>query len=97
MKSSGFGKLVAFLTKLEQRSISYSLAHHRDEAMMVTVAIPGERWEIEFFADESVEIERFRSNGDIHGEEALADLFQSYADLEHPLPSVQTSERTTIS
>lgn len=82
MKVSGFGKLVAFLSKLEQAQISYTLAHHRDETVMVNVAIPGERWEIEFFEDGTVEIERFRSNGEIHDEAALSEVFHHYLDAE---------------
>ncbi len=31
MKNHGFGKLVTFLNQLEQKKISYTLAHHRDE------------------------------------------------------------------
>jgi hypothetical protein len=38
---------------------------------MITVAVPGERWEIEFLDDGSIEIERFISNGKIFGERAL--------------------------
>ncbi len=48
MKSHGFDKLVNFLNQLEQERISYTLAHHRDETIMVNVALPGERWEVEF-------------------------------------------------
>ena len=61
MKNNGFERLVAFLNKLEKRGISYTLAHHRDEAIMVIVAVPGERWEVEFLGDGAVEVERFTS------------------------------------
>lgn len=61
MNSNGFTKLTNFLTQLEQHKISYALAHYRDEAIMVMAAVPGQRWEIEFFHDGSVEIERFIS------------------------------------
>ena len=53
MKDNIFNKLVLFLQKLEQQGISYSLAHHREEAFMVTVVLPGERWEIELLNDGS--------------------------------------------
>ncbi|MFB2837163.1 hypothetical protein [Floridanema evergladense] len=36
------------LQNYSQEKVSYTLAHHRDEAIMVTVAVPGERWEVEF-------------------------------------------------
>lgn len=82
MKSNIFDKLVSFLQKLEQQGIVYTLAHHRDEAIMVNVAVPGERWEIEFLSDGSVEIEKFISNGEIAGEETLNELFARYSEQE---------------
>ncbi|MBD2385913.1 hypothetical protein [Cylindrospermum sp. FACHB-282] len=80
MKNDVFGKLIAFLNKLEQDKITYSLAHNRDETVMVNVAIPGQRWEVEFFEDGSVEVEKFVSSGEVAGEEALSDLFAMSSD-----------------
>src|SRR5207253_1445505 len=82
MSRNVLAKLISFLTDLENREISYSLAHNRDEAITVSVAVPGERWEVEFFDDGSIEVERFISNGEIHGEEILKELFARYADAE---------------
>ena len=42
---------------------------------MVEVAIPGERWEVEFFADGHVEVEKFIGQAEILGEEELERLF----------------------
>jgi hypothetical protein len=58
------------------------LASHREDAIMVLVAVPGERWEIEFLGDGSVEVERFIGNGEIYGEETLHELLTKYADRE---------------
>lgn len=80
MKGNTFDNLLIFLNQLEQARISYGLAHQRDEAVMVTVAVPGERWEVEFLADGSVEAERFVSHGEIEGEEALNDLLALYGE-----------------
>ncbi|MFN6478900.1 hypothetical protein [Nostoc sp. DedQUE07] len=82
MKNHGFGKLITFLSQLEQETISYTLAHHRDETIMVNVAVAGERWEVEFFEDGSVEVERFISSGEINGEEVFSELFAMYSELE---------------
>ncbi|WP_228056047.1 hypothetical protein [Microcoleus sp. LEGE 07076] len=54
------------------------MAHHRDESVMVIVAVPGERWEFEFLSDGSPEVEKFVSNGEIAGEQALSELFDRY-------------------
>ncbi len=83
MKGNVFDKLVLFIQNLEQQGISYALAHHREEAIMVTVAVPGERWEVEFLSDGSVEVEKFISNGEISGEEALNELFARYLEPEN--------------
>jgi hypothetical protein len=56
IKRNGFDKLVKFLPKWEKQAIDYTLAYHRDEAMMVIVPVPGERWEIEFLSDGWVEV-----------------------------------------
>ena len=83
MRNSVFDKLMAFLGNLEQGKISYNLAHNRDNAIMVIIVVPGERWEVEFLDDGSVEVERFISNGEIYGESALSELFTRYSEQEH--------------
>lgn len=83
MNEQPFLKLTGFLKQFEQGHIHYTLASYRDDAIMVLVTVPGERWEIEFFGDGTVEVERFVSNGEICGEEALHKLLALYADHEH--------------
>jgi len=72
-------KILKFLDKLEESKTWYRLEHVR-EAVMVVVAIPGERWEVEFFEDGRVEIERFISSSEIEGEDALDRLFAMLAE-----------------
>ena len=76
--SNSFAQLTQFLQQLDAEQIYHSLSHHREESVMVNVAVPGQRWEVEFFVDGSVEVERFVSAGDIAGAEALADLFEKF-------------------
>jgi hypothetical protein len=83
MSAHPFHKLTRLLKQLEHGHMHYTLASHRDDAIMVCVTVPGERWEIEFLGDGSVEIERFISNGEICGEEALSELLTRYVDEEH--------------
>ena len=73
-------KLLSFLSRLEQAKISYSLEHIRDETIMVLATVPGERWEIEFFEDGNVEVEIFKSSGEIKDESALERLFKEFTD-----------------
>ena len=72
--------LLSFLNDLRESHIDYDLSHPREEAIMVHVAVPGERWEIEFLEDGSVETEIFRSDGNIQDASSLAHLFQRFSD-----------------
>jgi len=55
--------LLAFCAALNQRRAHYELLVVRPEAVMVLLSVPGERWEIEFFLDGHIELERFVSQG----------------------------------
>ena len=80
MNESLYNKLLEFLQELEQRKISYSLEHNRYNAVMVLISVPGERWEVEFLDDGSVEVERYKSDGKIYGEDVLNELFSKHSD-----------------
>ena len=72
-------KLLGFAARLDKERIPYRVDIVRD-AVMLEVSVPGERWEIEFFEDDHVEIERFRSSGEIEGEELLEELIRILAE-----------------
>ena len=83
MSQDVFRELLALLRRLDAAKIHYTLDRVRDEAIMIRVDVPGQRWEIEFvdYGDEvHVEIERFVSNGHIDGEAALDELFAKFSD-----------------
>jgi hypothetical protein len=71
--------LLSFLNDLRAAKISYRLGHCRDEAILVEIAVPGERWEIEFFEDGTVEAEVFRSDGAIRDASALEELLAKHS------------------
>jgi hypothetical protein len=75
-----YERLLSFLSTLDERHIAYSLSHARDEAVMVEVVVPGERWEVEFLVDGGVDVERFVSAGTLCGEDALDELIAKYGD-----------------
>jgi hypothetical protein len=79
-KMDSFKKLLRFLDDLEERKIFYRLSRVRPETIMVEVAVPGERWEVELFADGTVEVEVFRTTVGLQGEEALKRLFDEFSD-----------------
>lgn len=78
MNSTANDRLLSFLGELESTRISYTLGHIRTEAILVSVAVPGERWEVEFLEDGSVDVERFVSTGCLGDDSALADLFERH-------------------
>ncbi|MGA2531356.1 MAG: hypothetical protein ABSG36_19675 [Acidimicrobiales bacterium] len=57
-----FKQVYELTGELDSRHVRYDLQFVR-EALMLSVAVPGERWEIEFFENGSIELERFVSRG----------------------------------
>ena len=74
MSQSPFERMMQVAEQLRAAHIFHTWASHRYDAVMILAAVPGERWEIEFLSDGSIEIERFISTGEIEDESALADL-----------------------
>jgi hypothetical protein len=69
--------LLDFLRRLDDAGIHYSLGSYRESVNVHVTASANERWEVEFFADGSVEIERFSRTGDIESDlSRLEDLFR---------------------
>jgi hypothetical protein len=71
---AGYEKLWSLLEFLDKLHLQYVLDMVRPDAIMATVAVPGERWEIEVMSDGEIEIEVFRSDGVIHDRSKLQDL-----------------------
>lgn len=65
---------------LRREKIHYRVRDDREGAVSVDVTVPGERWEIDMLADGSVEIEVFKSDGAIHDDSKLKDLFRRFSD-----------------
>jgi hypothetical protein len=72
-------KLTKFLDRLDGSDIHYTLSSVREGAIMVGVTVPEERWEIEFQADGDVEIEVFKSDGNVRDYSVIEDLFQRHS------------------
>lgn len=85
MNTLVFDTLLQFLNRLEQEKIHYTLSHHRENAIMITVSVPGQRWEIEFIEDGSVEVEQFISDGEIYDGNRLDDLLVRFSESALPL------------
>lgn len=72
------GKLCSFLGELNEAKISYHLqmVSECDDGILVEIAIPGERWEVEFDIDGHVYVEKFISTGDLFDANELSKLFE---------------------
>lgn len=73
-------EFIAFLNKLDANNIFYKLNKVRTEAIMVDIAVPGQRWEIEFLEDGTVDIEKFISDKDMYDVSELETLFKEFSD-----------------
>lgn len=71
-----------FLNELEDKNIYYRLNKIRKESIMVEVVLPGQRWEVEFMEDGTVEIEKFISDGTIFGADQLKMLIDDFSNAD---------------
>ena len=65
--------------RLHGCEIYYRLNKIRD-SILVEIAVPGERWEVEFLADGEILLERFHSSGKLEGEKELEQLLNEFRD-----------------
>ncbi len=72
-------ELIKFLDILEEKKIYYKLNKVRD-AIMVEIAVPGERWEVEFFQNGDIVVEKFISKSKIYDKSELEFLFENFGD-----------------
>jgi len=82
-----FQKLLDFLNRLDETSLTYTLEHNREDAIMVCVSRDNEYWEVEYLADGDVDIEIFYSDEEngLEDEDALERLFEDISDEDETL------------
>lgn len=71
--NSDLKRLIEFLDFLDEERIYYRLNKVRD-SIMIEIAVPGERIEVEFMAEGTIEVEKFKSYCDVEGYDNLKDL-----------------------
>ena len=82
MSADPFRQLLSLLDRLDKLKVPHHVRLSRDDAIMVVAHAPGEYWEIEFLQDGDVDIERYRSDGNIDDESVLQELFDLWSDEE---------------
>ena len=78
-------RLYRVLKLLDDLHIHYRLGRDRDETVMVEVAVPGERIEIEVFEDGHIEFARFTGDERVESREPeIERLFQELRKVDEP-------------
>ena len=76
--------LFDLLQRLESAGIHFTLGRHRDDTVLVTLTLMGERVELDVYADGHMDVSRFKGTEDIVGGE---ELIMSLIDRESSRPS----------
>ncbi len=63
--------LYQLLRKLDLAKIHYSIARHREDSVMLTITLVGERIEVDVFENGEMEVSRFLGTEDVLGGEEL--------------------------
>jgi hypothetical protein len=65
--------LFHLLQDLEQAKIHFTLSRHREDSILVSLTLVGERVEIDVFEDGHMEVSRFRGSEDVVGDATLVE------------------------
>ncbi len=73
--------LYSLLRRLEDARIHFTLSRSRDDTILVTLTLVGERVEVDVFEDGHMEVSRFPGNEDIvGGEELVREIIENNRD-----------------
>lgn len=71
--------LFELLKALDKDKMYYGLRRSKkDETMLIEVVVPGERWQIEYFIDGSIKIQKYISDGDLLCEDESSNLYKLF-------------------
>jgi hypothetical protein len=76
-KRATFEEVLEFLNNLDGLSVKYRIDKPRRDSVMIEFATPGYRWEVEFFPDKTIEVEKFVSDGGVRSDLRLEDLLKT--------------------
>ena len=66
-------QLLSFIANISE-DVDYGLEVVRPDAVMVELATPGTRWEIQFMTNGAIEVEKFSSDGTTYRPDRVDDL-----------------------
>lgn len=79
-KVSPISQLLDMLDMLEAAGIYYRLRYSTPRAISVDIALPDARWELDYFEDGKVYIEKLVSQGGVGGSSMMAELEDSIGE-----------------
>lgn len=71
MSSDPLRSVFSLMGLLRRFHLHFELRSHTEDCVLVVVSVPGERWEVEFFADGRRTFERFYSEGATAGDSSM--------------------------
>ena len=77
---SKLSKLTKFLDRLDEADLHYTLSSVTEDAVIVAVRSDDERWELEFSGNGDIEVEVFKSDGEIGDASMIEELFERGED-----------------
>ena len=78
--SNDIANMIDLMNRLREASIYCSVRSTRNDSISVDVSVPGQRWEVDFLSDGTVEIEIFVSDGNIYDGSKLDELFLKFSN-----------------
>ena len=65
--------LLSFIAEIEE-DVDYALDVVTPDAIIVEIATPGQRWEVQFMTNGAIEVEKFVSDGETYRPDSVASL-----------------------
>jgi len=70
---------IAFIDRLDEEDIQYTIASMREGAVTVSVTVDEEHWQFDFLTNGRVEVQVFVSDGEVEGESGIDRFFDERA------------------
>jgi hypothetical protein len=80
MTNEPFKALLETIERLERARIYCEVNKYREEAITLVATVPGQRWEIDFLSDGTIDVEVFASDGTLRDAKSIDDLIRDFAD-----------------
>jgi len=77
---SELSELTGLLDRLDAAEIQYTLASVSEGSIVVGIDVPDEHWNVEFMDDGDIEVEIFKSDGQVFDYSVVEDLFEGDED-----------------